>query len=229
LISHVSQALERIQIRNREDFLHSLLRHDLKNKNQIIQGYLELLEDHDLSDEVKEFVYRAERAAKDSIEMIRKVRNLRKIEEEEEIDEMDLGSVMDKVLSEHKDQLQEKDIDIDMAECDCKVKGGALLEELFSNLVGNSVKHSDCEEIKVSIRVEEDECMVTIEDDGSGIPDDIKEKIFEKGFKSGTNAGTGLGLYMVREIAESYGGSVEVEDSELGGAGFTVHLRKVKS
>lgn len=70
---------------------------------------------------------------------------------------------------------------------------------------------------------------MTVEDDGTGIPDEAKGKIFEKGFKSGDEAGTGLGLYMVREIAESYDGNIEVKDSDLGGASFEVSLKRNKA
>ena len=228
LMNHVSGALDRIDMKKREEFLHSLLRHDVGNKNQIIKGYLELLKDYEISDEAKEFLRKAEYAAKDSIEMIEKIRKLRQIEQEDEVYDIPLDTVIDKVMSENQAMLQEKDIEVDLNECGSHVRGGHLLEEMFSNLIGNSIQHSNCNKIKISSKNEEDECIVTIEDDGSGIPDDIKEKIFEKGFKSGTNAGTGLGLYMVREIAESYGGSVEVEDSKLGGARFEIHLKRVQ-
>ncbi len=226
LISHVSEALHRIQMNKREDFLHSLLRHDIGNKNQIIKGYLEILKDYEISDEAKEFLRKAEHAAKDSIEMIEKIRKLRRIEKEEEVYEIPLNTVFDKLISENQAKLQKKDIEIDISECGFDVKSGYLLEEMFSNLITNSIQHSNCSKIRISSRTEEDECIVSIEDDGIGIPDDTKDKVFERGFKRGRRAGTGLGLYMVKEIAESYGGSVEVMDSELGGARFDVYLKR---
>ena len=54
-----------------------------------------------------------------------------------------------------------------------------------------------------------------------------KKKIFKKGYKNQKTGKTGLGLYLVKEIAESYGGRVEVKDSGLGGARFDVYLKKV--
>ena len=226
LMDHVSEAVKRVEVKEREDFLHSLLRHDVGNKNQLIKGYLELAREQDPSDEVKNFIDKAEHVAGDSIEIIEKVRKLRKIERDEEIEQMNLSSVIDKAISEKSNQLQEKDIDIKREGCDCKIKGGQLLEELFSNLIENSIQHADCDKIKVSSRTEGDKCVVTVEDDGVGISEELKKKIFEKGFKEGENAGTGLGLYMVKEIAESYGGSVDVNESEIGGVRFIVRLEK---
>ncbi|MBS3817492.1 MAG: PAS domain S-box protein [Candidatus Thermoplasmatota archaeon] len=226
LMSHVSEALQRIKMKEREEFIHSLLRHDVGNKNQIIKGYLDLMKDHDLPDEVKNFVEKAEHTARDNEKMIEKIRKLRKIGEEEGMDEVDMNLVMDKVLSEHEDQMKEKDIKIDMDGYDCKVRAGPLLEELFSNLIENSILHSNCDEIRIDARTEDEEYVMTLKDDGSGISDDVKDKIFEKGFKSGETAGTGLGLYMVKEIVENYGGSVDVKDSDLGGVEFEVRLKK---
>ncbi len=226
LMSHVSEALDRIQMKKREEFLHSLLRHDVGNKNQMIRGYLELMRDHDLPDEVKTLVDKAEDASKANEDMIEKIRNLRDIEEEEEIGEMEIDPIIEKASSKHRGQLREHGIDLDFSGCGCVVRGGSLLEELFSNLIENSILHSDCGEIKIYSEIEDDECVVTVEDDGSGISDEIKDEIFGKGFKSGEDRGTGLGLYLAKEIAENYDGSVEVKDSDMGGARFEVSLKR---
>ncbi|MFW6064919.1 MAG: sensor histidine kinase, partial [Candidatus Natronoplasma sp.] len=122
--------------------------------------------------------------------------------------------------------LEKEGIDIEVQTSGCKVKGGTLLQEMISNLVENSIKHSDCDKIRIKSECEGDECIVTVEDDGKGISDEVKEKIFDRGFTKGENAGSGLGMYLVKEIVGSYGGRVEVKDSELGGARFDVRLKK---
>ncbi|MFP4185363.1 MAG: MASE3 domain-containing protein [Thermoplasmata archaeon] len=219
-ITHRKKAEER------EEFLHSLLRHDVGNKNQIVKGYLELMKGYDLPDEVKDFLKKSIHTVDESSEIIERVRTLREIEKEEEIYEVNLNSVLDKVLSEHQDQLDERGIKSNIIDCGCIVKGGSLLKTLFSNLINNAVQHSDCEKIRIKAECKGDGCIVTVEDDGEGIPDELKGKVFEKGFKRGKKAGTGLGLYMVKEIVESYGGNVSVKDSELGGARFDVKLKR---
>jgi two-component system, OmpR family, sensor histidine kinase PrrB len=67
---------------------------------------------------------------------------------------------------------------------------------------------------------------LTVEDDGPGVPEGERERIFER-FARGTTAtaqGSGLGLALVRQQAALHGGTVEVGDSELGGARFEVAL-----
>ena len=230
LIDHLKEALKRIEMKGREEFLHSLLRHDVQNKTQVVNGYLHLLEEYDdIPDEAKEYIEKARNATRASDEIIEKVRKLRQIEQEDEIEEIDIGSVLEAILSEHKSQLEKENIGLEIEGSGCKVKGGTLLEEMFSNLIENSILHSDCDKIRIRFEPKEDECIVTVEDDGKGITDDVKEKIFEKGFKKGENAGSGLGMYLAKEIGESYDGNVEVKDSELGGARFDVYLKRVQN
>jgi len=99
-------------------------------------------------------------------------------------------------------------------------------QDAILKLIMNSIQHSGCGKIVISVQEKDNRCTIRVEDDGSGVSDEEKEKVFERGFKREGSTGGGLGLFLVKEIAESYGGSVEVEDSELGGARFDVHLEK---
>ncbi|KXA88888.1 hypothetical protein AKJ62_04235, partial [candidate division MSBL1 archaeon SCGC-AAA259D14] len=218
----------RKEAEEREDFLHSLLRHDVRNKAQVVRGYLELIEDYDLPEEVEDYLSKAEEATESSVGIIEKVRTLRDLSETEEMKKIELRSLIQNVIDEHEEVFSESVFELECEGEEIEVQGGPFLEELFSNLIENAVKHTDCDKIKISSKEEGDMSKVTVEDDGKGIPDDIKDRVFEKGFNDEKTGGSGLGLYLVREIAENYGGSVEVKDSELGGARFDVHLQKAE-
>ncbi len=219
---------DRKEVEEREEFLHSLLRHDVRNKAQIARGYLELIEDMDLSEEeVGEYLEKTDRAIRDSVDLIEKVRTIREVEHEEEVEEVWIDPVIQNVLSERQSEISDNGFEIEYEKVDCKVEGGPLLEELFSNIIENSVFHSDGDKIKISGDLEEDYCTVIVEDDGKGISDRDKEKVFDREFKKGKSAGSGLGLFMVERIAKNYNGSVSVKDSELGGARFEVELNRV--
>ncbi len=220
------QIRERKEAEKKEDFLHSLLRHDVGNKIQITQGYLELAKDYNLSEEVEEHLSKAEEAVEDGREIIEKVRTLRKLSGKEETSKIDLCSTIKKAIDGHGDVFEKKDIELECQEKEIEVWGGSLLEELFSNLVENSIEHGDCDIIKIHGRVEDGTVTATVEDDGQGIPSEYREKIFERGFKGKETGGSGLGLYLVKEIAKNYGGNVIARNSELGGARFDVRLEK---
>lgn len=188
-------------------------------------GYLELLQGCDLPEEAEGFVRKAEEGIGDSMDLIEKVRTLRSIDREE-IEEVGISSIIKNVISERGSKAQEKDMEIEYEEISCNILGGVLLEELFSNLLENSIQHSGGDRIRITSREKEEECVITVEDDGKGIPDEYKDKIFERGFKSEESGGSGLGMHLVKKIIESYDGSIEVKDSELGGARFDVCLKR---
>lgn len=225
LMDHVFEALNRVEMEEKEEFLHSLLRHDFRNKSQLVKGYLDLVEEFDLSDEAEDYIQKAKKNTYEGMEIINKVRRLRELEREEEVLEFNLDNTLDKVLSEYSAQLEEKDIEIDVQKDKLKVKAGSLLKILFSNLIENSIHHASCDKIRIRTEVEDEKCVVIVEDDGTGIDDEDKEKLFDKGFKKGEKSGSGLGLYLVKEIAKNYNGEIEVKDSELGGSRFDVRLK----
>ena len=81
----------------------------------------------------------------------------------------------------------------------------------------------------VDISEENDFCTVRIVDYGTGIPDEIKDRIFEKGFHYGPSGHTGIGLYIVKKTLDDYEGEVYVEDNNPKGAVIILKMRKVMS
>jgi signal transduction histidine kinase len=94
------------------------------------------------------------------------------------------------------------------------------LDEILGNLIENAAKYGGGS-VFVTIDCEEgsDQCLIWIEDDGPGIPEDERTRIFGRGARLDTDKpGTGLGLAIVRDVVEIYGGSVRLDESEdLGG------------
>ena len=92
------------------------------------------------------------------------------------------------------------------------------LDEMLGNLVENAAKYGGG---RVFVTVEPNDSTVDIlvEDDGKGIPQELRHAIFQRGARLDTDKpGTGLGLAIVRDVAEIYGGKVTLEESEdLGG------------
>jgi len=98
-------------------------------------------------------------------------------------------------------------------------------EEMLVNLLANAWRHSQKAEdsITVTLTVEDDmqRALITVIDDGGGVPPDIADRIFEP-FFSGSGS-TGLGLYLVRELALANGGNVRLASSRKG-ARFVLEL-----
>ncbi len=217
---------ERKEAEQRAEFLHSLLRHDLGNKLQITMGFLELLEEEDLSEVNKEYISDSLNSVEEGIELIKNVRTLNNLESgETEIREVKLKKTIDESIDRHRDLAKKLDFEVEnnMAE-EVEVKGGMLLKEMFSNLIENSLTHSNGNKIRISMEKKEEFVKVILEDDGEGIPDGKKGKITEKGFKGERSSGSGLGMHLVKKIIDNYEGKLKISDSKLGGARFEIIL-----
>jgi signal transduction histidine kinase len=77
--------------------------------------------------------------------------------------------------------------------------------------------------VDVYLRRSDDSVEIDVDDDGPGVPAELREKVFSAFFSSKAH-GTGLGLLSVKVTVEAHGGTVEVGESELGGARFRVVL-----
>ncbi len=226
--SFVEDITEKKKMEEREDILHSLLRHDVANKNRILLGYLELLEEYDLPEETDNLIRKSKRAAEKSLNLIDKVSILRKAQHEK-IEEVEICSIVEETVDQMRSRIEEAGMEIEMScpEKGCLIKGGPLLNNVFSNLIENSIKHSEGNKIRVDGRIKDEKVICHVEDDGKGIPEDLQADIFEKEYTSDEERGTGLGLFLVKMLLDIYGGEINVKDSELGGAMFEVHLEKV--
>lgn len=94
------------------------------------------------------------------------------------------------------------------------------LDEILGNLIENAAKYGGGSVfVTVDAGSDPQVCEIWVEDDGMGIPEDERVRIFDRGARLDTGKpGTGLGLAIVRDVAEIYGGTVELAESEdLGG------------
>jgi signal transduction histidine kinase len=104
------------------------------------------------------------------------------------------------------------------------------LDEMLGNLIENAAKYGGGS-VFVTVEDAGDFVEMLIEDDGKGIPEAERERLFDRGARLDTGKpGTGLGLAIVRDVVEIYGGTVRLEESEdLGGLLVRLRLPKATS
>lgn len=201
--------------------------HDINNMNQVAMGFLEL---------AIEKLYSSGRLEKEDINMLEKpmetmknsarlIGNVKKLQRLRagtlEPSICDLGKLLGDVKSSVENS-PDRVIKVDYNPvAGCYVKANELLKDVFSNIVDNSVKHSRPDKpLFISIRIVPKLSgyhMVSLEDNGPGIPDIRKGEIFERLSQVKMKAlRTGLGLGLAKIIVESYKGRIRVEDRVQG-------------
>jgi signal transduction histidine kinase len=103
-----------------------------------------------------------------------------------------------------------------------------LLQRLVRNLVDNAVRHAG-NRVWVSLASGDGLALLAVEDDGAGVPPELRDSVFDRFTRledaRGRDAGgAGLGLAVVREVARAHGGTARVVESALGGARFEVRI-----
>jgi two-component system sensor histidine kinase CiaH len=106
-----------------------------------------------------------------------------------------------------------------------------LLQMLVNNLLDNAQKYSPKESaISVGLQKKQGNAVLTVADEGEGIADDEKKKIFQKFYRIGNEAtrkakGTGLGLYLCRKIVKDHNGTITLNNNLPRGVVFTITLK----
>jgi len=105
------------------------------------------------------------------------------------------------------------------------VLADSLVRQLFYNLIDNSLKYGEkISQIRMYYeKVGDDQLKLVYEDDGVGIPEAEKEKLF----KEGCGKGTGYGLYLIRKMCEIYGWTIQETGKQGKGAQFTITIPKM--
>lgn len=144
-------------------------------------------------------------------------------------DEIALDALVEEVLADLEPLAQEKAIHL-AAQCEAVTMTGSdiLLYRLVYNLVENAIKYNTPGgTVTVAADRQDKHIRLTVADTGTGIPEELKQRVFEPFFrldKSRSRAlgGVGLGLALVREIVSVHGGSISVKDNPDGGTTFEV-------
>jgi signal transduction histidine kinase len=137
---------------------------------------------------------------------------------------VDLADVVSATTEAFAASAAERDIRIDsVIEPGCLVSGDAgLLRLVVFNLLDNALKHSpDGEIVSVKARKDEEQISLVVADRGLGVRPEDRERLFERFFRGGPASGSGvggIGLSVVRWVAEAHGGSVRLLDREPGAA-----------
>ena len=95
------------------------------------------------------------------------------------------------------------------------------LTQVVTNLLENAVRHGDGQ-VRVLVEPDPGGVRITVDDEGEGIPPELRRRVFTKFWKGGARGGSGLGLYIVGGLVRAHGGTVRIDEAPGGGARVAV-------
>ncbi|MFB6149445.1 MAG: PAS domain S-box protein, partial [Halobacteriales archaeon] len=208
--------------------LNRVVRHDIRNDMSIILGWAQMLDDH-VDETGQAYLQKILASGEHIVELTEIARDYVEAltsEDTVEVTPTPLRSILETEIDLRRESFPEAEFVVTGEIPDVEVMANEMLGSVFRNLLNNAVQHNTNDEpvVDITCEVDDDDVVVRVADNGSGIPDDRKESIFGKGEKDLGSPGTGIGLYLVQTLVNQYDGSVWVEDNEPDGAVFTVRL-----
>ena len=200
--------------------LNEVVRHDIRNDLQVVTAYAELLADR-VDEEGRGYVETLRERADHAVDLTRTARDMADVmlSAGSQRQPVNVRATLERELDEVRSTYPGALVTVDGAVPSVAVLADDMLDSVVRNLLKNAIQHNDADvpEVTVSVEAGEESVVVRVADNGPGVPDDRKEEVFGKGEKRLESEGAGLGLYLVRTLADSYGGDVWVEDREPDG------------
>ncbi|MFP3984660.1 MAG: PAS domain S-box protein [Candidatus Bathyarchaeia archaeon] len=206
----LKETLEKLNVVGR------LTRHDLRNKLTSITGNV-FLAKRDAADQPDLVVQLSE--IESACSKILRIFDFASTYEQlgvEELTYVDVAKAVDEATSLLPDPNKTKIVN----ECQgLTVRADSLLRQLFYNLMDNSLKHGEkVKQIRIHYEAGNDQVTLVYEDNGAGIPNNIRKNLFKEGY----GRHTGYGLYLIKKICEVYGWHIEETGKPGRGSQFTM-------
>ncbi|WP_052123235.1 PAS domain-containing sensor histidine kinase [Flavobacterium beibuense] len=203
--------------------------HDLQEPLRKIQTFITFIKDRDMTREESEpYIKKIHDSAGRMTQLIKDVLVYSRLSAEKEFVDVNLNEILDIVLADYELLIKEKNAVINRNTLPTIKAIPLQMEQLFSNLISNSLKYcSEKPEISVTAQIEGNLAHLTFKDNGIGFDAQYSEqifKLFQRLHGKGDYAGTGIGLSICKKITEQHNGSISAESQPGKGATFNITL-----
>jgi len=234
-INDMARDLERYQNTRSEFFAN--ISHDLKTPITYLEGYARVVAErlYESEEEEQQYLMIIHNEAKRLNRLINDLFELSKLEDGQirlEPETLNLVPVMERVLSNVSLNASQKSIDLHLRTPDSVIHvwgDEGRLEQILMNLLDNAIRYTDQGSITASIEPGPEQCRISIQDTGIGIPEAELPYLFDRLYRveksrSREHGGSGLGLSIVSKLVELHHGRIEVKSLYGQGACFILTL-----
>jgi PAS domain S-box-containing protein len=202
----------------------SILRHDFANDIMLILNQIEAAEILGLDEKQLREIMNTSKVAAERMDQVLSVFQAEGTKSRNRVRDL-LEEVIEQSKKAHPSLAIELELDEETATAE--IAGGRLLPMVFSNLLRNVEDYAGRRSIvNIKSTKMEGEIEFIVTDDGPGVDESIKDKLFQAGVST---SGGGLGLYLCKRVVEGYRGSMEYVDSDNSGAVFRIVLPLARS
>lgn len=217
--------------KEQKENLVRILCHDLSNALSIVGGTAKIATENEITDpnQQKKYWERVHKAVKwqiDLIDYVRKIESLQNGKTSIELAPVDIVEILLTVKEYFHESLEDKKIKLSIDDYPLNMhfvlaEKISLFHSVLNNIISNAIKFSSPNDtIKVRLSTVNDNLILEIQDQGIGMPDEIKQNLYAKNIPTtrlGTNGekGTGFGMVLMINYLERYNGRVEVESFDI--------------
>ena len=209
--------------------------HELKTPLTVIKGFGEMFGNGMIQDseDVKKYGTMIQRDSERLLFLINDIIRLSEIEEhiEKRLTKLNLRTVTEEALHLLQSKAQQNQVVLYVACEDFSIMGNEnYIQELITNLTDNAIKYNNpAGWVRVSIKKDKNQAVISVSDNGIGIPYAAQERIFERFYRvdksrSKERGGTGLGLSIVKHIVEYHKGTISLKSTPGYGTEIIVRL-----
>jgi signal transduction histidine kinase len=224
-----------VHLNNEKNEFLGIAAHDLKNPLTVIAGSAELLmrtQDQNIVSKLSGNILGAATRMRDLIMNLLDVNAIEEGKFSSRMECCDLGALLELSVEQNRPAVVRKGIEIRVGVSEgCRAKGDrAAILQILDNLISNALKYSPPKTtVHVHTLPERGHVVVSVRDEGPGINEEDRKKLFQKFSRlsarpTGGESSTGLGLAIVKRLAEAMSGTVQCHSAPGSGATFTLRL-----
>ncbi|XGI84103.1 PAS domain S-box protein [Halorutilales archaeon Cl-col2-1] len=227
-ISERKEYEHEIEKKNRQlSVMDRVLRHNLRNDLNVVKGHAELIRDSvgrgedrnsvDIRSHSETIIDETQQLLK-TADKQREITNL--LADPSSVGEVDIAAMIESKAEKFREKYPDADISVSVAESRPTVGAIPEIGTALEELIDNSLSHSDrsTPKVDVELTLDEEEAVVEVRDNGSGIPEMERKVLTDNESIEPLYHGSGLGLWLVKEIIDQSGGSLDFDERESRGS-----------